>query len=164
MTVKMDNITARQKKVIHTITHAMAMDDASYRGLLERWFGARTCTALTFAQADLLIRRLSYIAEKVGTWQNRDAYRTRYNELGIRPGMATPAQLRMIEAMWHTVSYQEGDEAKERALNRFLLAHFRVSSLRWLEDWQAQKVIKTLGAMLESQKGKKLYRVRRRTA
>lgn len=140
-------ITNRQKKKIHAIVHALKMPDDDYHNLLNKWFGVETCLKLNFRQAEVTIQRLEYIASKMGKWEHRADNRTKYNELGRRPGMASPAQLRMIEAMWHEVSYQEDAGSKDRALGKFIFNYFQISSLRFLESWQAKKMIRVLEEM-----------------
>ncbi len=167
----MADIARWQIKRIHTVLHAIGMDDAMYRAMLGREpFFATTCKALDYQKAQLLIQRLEYVGEKCGVWSKRrwtaETGHLKYEDLKRRPGMASPRQLRMIEAMWKDVSYQASDAEKERAFNKFLLAHFGISDLRFLEDRQARKIVKTLEAMQQNQhtKGKQNppLRLRRR--
>ena len=65
----------------------------------------------------------------------------RFEDLGHRDGMATPGQLRKIEAMWMDVSKMPTYAARERALNGFLKRITGVENLRFLEDWMVRKVI-----------------------
>jgi len=74
-------------------------------------------------------------------------FKERYEELGRREGMATPAQLRMIEAMWMDVSRMPNHTAKERALQGFLKRITGVDDLRFLESWMVQKVVRAITAM-----------------
>lgn len=143
-------ITNRQKKKIHTIVHTLEMSDKDYRGLLRKWFEVETCLKLNYGQAEVCIQRLAYIAAKTNKWEHREDNRTKYNELGRRPGMASPAQLRMIEAMWADVSYQKTSGEKGRALDRFIFNYFHISSLRFLESRQAKKIIRVLEEMEKS--------------
>ncbi len=147
-------ITNRQKKKIHTIVHALGMPDEDYRNLLNKWFGVETCLKLNYSQAEVSIQRLEYIAAKMGKWEHWEDNRTKYNELGRRPGMASPAQLRMIEAMWAGVSYQKTSGEKGRALDRFIFNYFQISSLRFLESRHVKKIIRVLEEM---KKGKGLH-------
>ena len=149
-------ITNKQKKKIHTIVHALRMPDQDYRGLLKKWFEVETCLKLNYGQAEACIQRLEYVAAKIGKWEHREGNRTKYNDLQHRPGMASPKQLRMIEAMWKDVSYQKTYEEKNRALTRFIFNYFRISSLRFLESRQARKIIKVLEEMGKSDSSKNL--------
>ncbi|HOE18895.1 MAG TPA: regulatory protein GemA [Syntrophorhabdaceae bacterium] len=143
------DISKDQIRRIHTIIHALEMPDCDYRAFLDKWFGVTTCKKLTYREADVVIKRLEYIATKMGRWQPREGNKQKYDELGNRPGMAKPKQLRMIEAMWCDVSYQPDHEAKIKALNRFIFGFFRISHIRFLEDWQAKKIIRALQEMKE---------------
>ncbi len=145
-------ITNFQKKLIHTIVHTIGMQDEDYRKLLKKWFDVDTCLKLNYAQAELMIQRLRYIAEKAGKWKHSKGNKTKYDDLGDREGFASPRQIRKIEAMWCDVSYQPDQEAKLRALNKFVFRFFHVSNLRFLEDWQAHKIIKSLQAMTKASK------------
>ena len=70
----------------------------------------------------------------------------KYDDLGKRDAYAaTPAQLRMIEAMWHDI-YRGNDETKH--LRQFLFNHFKVSDIRFLEkNTTAHQVIEALKQM-----------------
>jgi hypothetical protein len=144
------DINNRQKRRIHHLASRIGLiekvKDGVYRDLLERWFRVRSCLALTGEQADLCIRRLTYIAIKMGVWEASER-RTKYDNLGKRPGMASPKQLRMIEALWVDVSYQKTYTAKLEAFRRFLLGHYRIDDLRFLEARDVGKIIDTLLAM-----------------
>jgi hypothetical protein len=142
-------ITNYQKKLIHTIIHSIGMPDEDYRKLLKKWFDVDTCLKLNYGQAELMIQRLRYIAEKTGKWKHSEGNKAKYDDLGDREGFASPRQLRKIEAMWCDVSYQPDQEAKLRALNKFVYGFFHVSNIRFLEDWQARKIIRALQEMKE---------------
>lgn len=142
-------ITNFQKKLIHIIIHTIGMPDEDYRKLLKKWFDVDTCLKLNYRQAELMIQRLRYIAEKTGKWKHSEGNKTKYDDLGDREGFASPRQLRKIEAMWCDVSYQPDQEAKLRALNKFVYGFFHVSNIRFLEDWQARKIIRALQEMKE---------------
>lgn len=68
--------------------------------------------------------------------------------------MATPRQLRKIEAMWADVSRADTEEARATALRQFLKRIVGIENLRFLEGWQVKKVINALEAM-QSQKQRK---------
>lgn len=151
-------INKRQIKLIHTLIHAIGMDDDTYRAMLEARAGVRSSLNLTYANARTLIEDLEGEAVELGVWKRHhwpaETGRLKYEDLGHRPGMASPAQLRMIEAMWKEVSYQETDEEKERAMRRFLMSHYHIAAIEWVEDWQAKKIIRTLNAMRDGREAK----------
>lgn len=61
--------------------------------------------------------------------------------------MATPGQLRKIEAMWMGVSKMPTYPAREKALKGFLKRITGVEELRFIESWRVQKVIRAVEAM-----------------
>jgi hypothetical protein len=147
-----DPIRARQIKLIHVLVHAIGMDDDTYRVMLGQFRAATGKPAesskdLTRDQRDVLLKRLEYVGEKIGRWQVRRDNRTKYDELGYRPGMAAPSKLRKIEGMWKDVSYQKTTSDRERALRALLMRLYGVSDLRFLTDEQANKMLKTVSAM-----------------
>jgi hypothetical protein len=74
-------------------------------------------------------------------------YKERFDELGLREGMATPRQLRMIEAMWMDVSRMPTHVAREVALKHFLRRVIGVDEMRFIEAWQVQKVVRAIQGM-----------------
>ncbi len=83
------------------------------------------------------------------------SFKDRFEDLGYRDGMAVPFQLRKIEAMWMGVSYQPNRRDKEQALGRFLKRIAGVEHLRFVEDWQVQKIVKAIEAMKRNQDSRK---------
>jgi len=165
-------ITNQQKQRIHHLAHKIGIiikdeqgraNDTAYRGLLHRWYTVKSCLDLSETMADNCIKRLTFIAQKMGVWEIYKDNRTKYNDLGYRSGYATPAQLRMIEAMWVDVSYQQTIEAKQNALRRFLLSHYRISNLRWLDIRDVSKIIETLEEMAKKEKGQRLQYTMKRS-
>ncbi len=144
-----------QIKLIHVILAAIKIGDELYRHILAAEpFSVKSCKDLDVERASMLIERLEDYGIQTGQWK-RYNNRLKYEDLGYRAGMATPRQLRMIEAMWNDVTYQKTDDAKQRALRRLLWRLYTVSDLRFLEDWQARKVIRTLSAMGGEKQGGK---------
>jgi Protein of unknown function (DUF1018) len=75
------------------------------------------------------------------------SFKDRFSDLGYRDGMATPKQLRMIEAMWMDVSKMPTYAAREKALSGFLKRITGVENLRFVEDWMVQKIVKAIDHM-----------------
>lgn len=63
----------------------------------------------------------------------------KYDNLGVRPGMATPKQLRLIEVTWANNSNVR--EKSPEALRRFLEHRFKISDLRFVEDRDVGKIL-----------------------
>ena len=76
-----------------------------------------------------------------------NGFKERYDDLGIRPGYATPAQLRMIESMWMDVSRMRTFHDRVTALNSFLKRVIGVEKMDWVEAWQVQKVVNAINHM-----------------
>jgi hypothetical protein len=136
-----------QVKLIHTLLSVACVSDRSYRDNLSRRFnGATSCKQLTFDEAQELIDALEDFAVSLGFW-TRSNNRNRYESLGNRPGMATPAQLRKIEGLWKVAMGMEDDLKAQRTLRVFIMNHFHVSDLRFLEQWKVSRVIRALEAI-----------------
>lgn len=144
-------ITAGQIKKIHALLHAMRVDDATYRAILFSSFRVDSSKELNYFQAESLIQDLEAKAISAGVWEKRTASK-KFEEWGRRRGgMASPPQLRKIEAMWEDVSRAETLEDRKKALRSFLTRVAKVSDLRFLDSEGAGKVINALTAMQNKQ-------------
>lgn len=149
---RQSSITLKQIRKIHALKNRLGWTDEQYRQYLmtEGDGFAVSCKDLSEAEAERLIRKMELAASAKGVWKRYigDSKGQKYDELGDRPGMASPKQLRMIEAMWADVSkYRRNPEARERALRYFLHHITGVDNLRFLESWHVKKVIKALEKM-----------------
>lgn len=141
-------ITANQCRKIHALKNAMAVKDEDYRAMLQNLFGVESSTALSFHSAGHLIEKMEEIAVDMGVWTRKGGAVQRFNELaGRKAGMATPAQLRKIEAVWEEVSRIEEPVARGKGLRVFVERTAKVSDLRFLDQAGATKVINGLTAM-----------------
>lgn len=61
--------------------------------------------------------------------------------------MATPAQLRMIEAMWREVCYVDSPEFAKQSLRKFIQNKFKIADIKFLTKKKAVKVIRAISAM-----------------
>ncbi len=148
--------TATQIKIIHSLKGRLGLTDEEYRGMV---FEAGTgypvsSKELTEKEAAGLIRTLEAMAVKQGVWTQRAGKgwgRRRFEELGGRENiMATPRQLRMIEAMWRDVSRARTDDERRKTLRSFLKRLVRVETLEFLEKKHVQVIITALEAMKEA--------------
>jgi len=144
MQVQTENnkVTPQQIKVIHTLKSRLGISDEVYRSILRDWH-VYSSTQLTAEGADQLIHFLRHAAEREGKWIQP---RKKYAHLAGRYGMATPKQLRMIEAMWSGVSRASKPAERAYALCSFL-ERFGINRLEDLEFHQVHKVVRTLQAM-----------------
>ena len=129
---------------IHVLLNRIGVSDEDYRARLDEEFGVRTCKKLTRDQAGRFIRNMEAIAKGMGI---DTGSRRRRREWSRRPGMATPAQLRKIEAMWADVSWQRTAGERRKALGAFLEKRFGVSDLAFVTHEMPGKIIHTLEAM-----------------
>lgn len=136
-------VTASQVKKIHTLKSLLDVREETYRRMLGN-YNVATSKALTFKQADELIQLFERFATEKGLWENYDG---KHEKLSCRTGMATPAQLRMIEGIWAEL-YPETEKKRAAALRTYLFRFFKVSDLRFLD---AEKVNKVLHALKQMQ-------------
>jgi hypothetical protein len=124
-------LTNQQKAVIHVAKGQLHMADEDYRAMLMRIAGVTTSNDLDedgFEKVMAEFERLGFRSVRSRTPASR------------REGMASPAQIGKIRSLWK--AYSGNDD--ELRLGRWLEKHFHVSSLRFLEDWRAGKVIAIL--------------------
>jgi hypothetical protein len=151
--------TAAQIKKVHTLKSVLAMSDDDYRAMIKNGFGVESSKHLDLRQAAQLIGILEDKAVAAGVWEKRGWNRTTRiskghaaakvsTTLGERGGMATPPQLRKIEAMWSEVS-RATPEYRARALRQFVSRIAHVSDLRFLDSAGAGAVINALKKMKE---------------
>lgn len=146
-------ITTAQIKRIHTIISVLLIDDDTYRVALAERFGVTTCKNLSLYQAQAFIKELEDITQKIEQKtdylepKETEKQPERFSNLDNRPGMATPPQLRKIEAMWQDISIVPEPDARNRALRRFVQRIAGVADLRFLDREGASKIINALNAM-----------------
>jgi hypothetical protein len=140
-------IEPRQIKKIHTLLSKLKMPDDEYRYLLSDYW-VETSKKLSYSEAQELIGKLEKIAVEKGVWsQYGNRGKRRYEDLKDRHGMASPKQLRKIEAMWKDVSYTHKQDERARALRKFIFRIAGVDDMRMLESKQASKIIEALQNM-----------------
>lgn len=141
-------INAGQIKKIHALKNALKLTEEEYRSTLAVNFNVASSKLLTAEQADSLITALEADAIRQDVWTKFEG-KKRFENLGDRPGMASPAQLRKIEALWKDYTIDIKDPKKRaKALRTFLDRHFKVSDLRFLDTIMTRKVIHTLNHMV----------------
>lgn len=151
----MATITPAQIRIIHTIKQKLGLSDEDYLSMLAAW-KATSSKDMSKQHAKEFIDILTQRGQESGVWFqstgfNRRAKAPRFEHLGKRPGMATPAQLRKIEAIWMNVSRQETVKEKRMALNHFLSNRFEVSLIEWVPFEKVGKIIRTLEAMKQQE-------------
>ncbi len=119
----------------------LALGEEDYRDLLERFGGARSARELDDRGFDAVMERFRDLGF------TSDARKRSY---GDRIGMATPAQVAKIRALW----LESVENPTEPALLHWLERFHHVSSLRFLTAEKTSKVITGLKAMAAARKAK----------
>ena len=148
---QMSGINKGQIKVLHTLVSKLGIGEDAYREMIQEAHGfSATCKDLSKDEADTIIKRLEEEAIAKGVWQKpamTKAYGLKYEELGDRPGMASPAQLRMIEAMWKGVSIMKSPGARAMALQKFIFRICKVQEMKWLRNYHVEKIVSAIEHM-----------------
>ncbi len=136
-----------QRQMIGILRKKLNLDDDTYRELLSE-YGVNSSLQLEYNDANSLIDSLRANAIKMGVYEPKLNNYQKYENLKNRPrGMATPAQLRLINVLWKNVSVKETDAQKEIALNRFIHNITGKSHIHFLEQEDVKKVIKAIKTM-----------------
>ncbi len=129
---------------IHIAKKELKLTDELYRNLLFILFKKRSARDLISKETDELILHFKSLGWAT-TWpglKNAPRLEKKYDDLGVRKSMASPVQLRLIEALWMT---GPGVRVKTlQALRHFLTHFFHVSDLRFVK---ARQVTSILGAI-----------------
>ena len=136
-------LTKKQLAAIHVGKKALGLSDGAYRAALERLTGATSASMLEPAEFEMVIEHFMALG-----WRPR--FRREF--YGHRPGMASPAQLTFIRALWGEYT---GDEGTDRTLGKWLYRTFGVSAPRFLAAELAPKAITALKAMKAKRAGAK---------
>ena len=126
---------------IHVAKKELALDDDSYRGLLERVTGKRSAAKLRPAQLHDVIAEFKRLGWKARKGQPKRAGKRRLAEGG---------QAAKIRALWLDL-YHLGElrDPSEDALAAFVAKTTGVEALQWLDGGQADKAIKALRGWLK---------------
>lgn len=146
MKAKSQRVSRQKIALVHVAAHQLGMDDAQYRAVLMGAAGVPSARDLSPAGFDAVMRRfvvLGFVPAAPGA--------TAAPSYGERPGMASPAQIRAIRALWH--AWHDGEAAgtdtpeTAQALRTWLRRSFHISDLRFCDVATAQKAIEGLKAM-----------------
>ncbi len=133
-----------QLKIIHSLVRDLGCTDDEYRDMLYSQFKVNSSKHLSDDDARTFILCLK---EKLGIAGGK-----KWDHLAGRPGSATPAQLRMLEAMWKEVSKMRSPRERREALEALLRNRLSVrGGLLWLEQKDVQRAVKLLKAMKADQ-------------
>lgn len=135
-------------KVIHTLLSTLGMPDENYRALLWDRYKVNSSKDLSAAQASDLVACLHGLlpAEVRKLYQTptiAPGTRKRHERMGQRDGMATPAQLRMLEAEWVRRSRADSLQEKQAAFITWL-GRFGITRLEWIPREDVGKILRAL--------------------
>lgn len=150
------HIAPSQIKAIHAATNKIGMDDETYRHVLHSRYGATSCKNLTWRQAEELLESLNGQSKGGSTQPAPAPHALKYTDMDARPGFASGAQCRLIDALWSQVTRAEGAEAQEKALNSFCHRISGVAGLRMVKAYHVEKIVKALekmGAVIKPKTG-----------
>ena len=134
-------ITSAQIKKIHTLKSVLHLDDDLYIEMLMS-FGVQSSKNLTTTEASIFLDILEKKAVLTNIWEKRNQ---KYDDLNIRDeDMATPPQLRKIEAMWRDICYIDSPEFAKQSLRKFLQNKFKIADIKFLTKKKAVKVIRAI--------------------
>jgi hypothetical protein len=128
-------ISQKQKAILHVAKGKLNLTDASYRAALVHVAGVTSSTELDGDGFTAIMGLFSYLGFEPLVARGPD--------YGMRPGMASFAQIELIRVLW----YEYTDDVGEDALNKWLLRSFKLSSLRFAKKPVAQKIIAALKMM-----------------
>ena len=132
-------ISKKQKAVLHVAKGQLALDDDTYRDVLEAHAGVRSAKDLDYQGFKSVMKHF----EACGFKAQSSKLKARREER--RVGMATAAMLRKIYASWWALGgtyYEQGKEL--RALRGFLKKRFRVDHENFLTFDQGRAVIEAI--------------------
>lgn len=136
----------REKTIIHVAKARMGLDDTTYRDILRNHGKVESSLALDWRGYQAVMRRfkeLGFSIRHKKSEKSAESAAKKYDDLGQRPGMASPAMLRKIEAMWRDVARVPTDAA----LRIFLMQRFGAGDLRFLSAAIAWRVVEALKKM-----------------
>ena len=146
--------TKKQRQEIGYMRKILGLNEDTYREMLGDFGGAKSSKDLTESDAKIFLNSLRDKGKQIGVFKPVKQYifqKYKYNDLGERDGMASPSQLRKIEAMWYQVSHQTDDISRQKALNYFTKRLTGKENLKFLENKDAHILIKALDAMQKQQ-------------
>jgi hypothetical protein len=123
-----------QLALIHLAAKDRGLTDDQYRSALAQIGGVTTAKDIDAEGFDAMMGYFAYIGFA--------PIAAKGPNYGPRDGMASFAQMELIRNLWSEITRRS--YAGEDAFNKWLLAKFKVSALRFLKKDTAQKVITAL--------------------
>ena len=130
---------AEQYRQIHGLVRLLGMNDEAYRDMLRDRYSVESSKQLSTQQRGSLIKSLR---EQV------HGNVAEFNDLVDRKKhLATPKQLRAIDAMWAKVSRATTPADRKNALNAFVKRLTGIDNVRWITMQDARTLIRAIHAM-----------------
>jgi len=131
-----------QRKSIGYFRKILGIDDDTYKEILAN-YNVDSSKNLTYQYANELLNNLKNKAISLNLYSPK----LKYENMFSRYGMATPKQLRMIEAMWADVSNQSTLMLKQKALNKFVKKITNKDHIKFLTKDDIKKVVLAIKTM-----------------
>lgn len=131
------HLTQKQIALLHVAKKQLGLTDEDYRAILARYGRSETASELDSAGFTHVMKYLTAIG-----FRSSFTKRT----YGYRPTMATPPQVDLIRSLWAKFTGKADDSDEE--LNKWLHRFHKVSTLRFVDNKRAAKVISSLKAMV----------------
>jgi len=126
---------------IHIAKKELKLSDEQYQLVLHSATGKESCKDMTPGELNQVLREMKSRGFKAKKSENK----TKYNDLANREGMASPKQLRMIEATW--MNHPRVRHKTAVALRTFLKHKFRIAHLRFIPANQVGKIATAIEAI-----------------
>lgn len=134
------SVTKKQIALLHVAKRDLGLTDDDYRAILARYGRAESTADLTQSGFTAVMKYFTALGFR-STWTQRT--------YGYRPTMATPPQVDLIRSLWQKFSGKPDPDDTE--LNKWLDRFHKISSLRFVDNKKAAKVISALKAMAARQ-------------
>lgn len=129
-------LTHKQISLLHVAKNQLGLDDDTYRAILVKVAGCDSAADLTQPGFTAAVKYFTAMGFR-STWTKRS--------YGYRPTMATPPQIDLIRSLW--VKFLGREDENDIELNKWLDRFHKVSSLRFVDNKKAAKVISSLKGM-----------------
>ncbi|MGC4409266.1 regulatory protein GemA [Rhizobium rosettiformans] len=134
--------TKKQIALLHVAKRELGLTDDDYRAILARHGHCNSSADLNASGFTSVMKYMAALGFK-STSATPSGF-------GERRGMASPAQIDLIRALW--LKYHGEADDKEAALNNWLTRFHKVSALRFVDVAKASKIITALKRMTSRKK------------
>lgn len=145
--------SGRQRQMIGYLRKLLKISDDLYYEMIYNGWKVNSSKDLSYNAAESLIIQLKKQATEAGVYKPQQSNYNKYENIGYRSGMATPAQCRKINILWKFVSSLPTDELKEEALNKFIKRITGKERVNFLTQRDVSKVIKAIETMVKTKIG-----------